>query len=91
MGFDAIGFASLSDGALDEASQDLARFLSHHHHGTMGWMERQARRHPLQLWSKAKTALMLGADYTPKNNPSRPECVQRKGRDFGLCARGGLS
>jgi len=68
-GFDAIGFAPAQQG--DEAGERLREFLSAGFHGDMGWMAARAteRAAPTALWPQAKTAIVVGLSYAPKDDP----------------------
>lgn len=54
-----------------DAEQGLDEFIAAGHHGTMSWLEdTQARRsHPQNLWTEAKTAIVLGMNYGPETDP----------------------
>jgi epoxyqueuosine reductase len=51
--------------------QRLVEFLEHGRHGDMHWMATTAerRRHPAQLWPKARSIIMLGMSYAPARDP----------------------
>ena len=68
LGFDAVGFTAPS---LGEAARHLDEFLALGRHGTMGWMERNAerRRDPHVTWPDARTVIVVGANYAPKEDP----------------------
>jgi epoxyqueuosine reductase len=68
-GFDAIGFAPAA--LSTEAGAHLTEFLSAGFHGDMGWMESRAseRAAPTTLWPEAKTAIVVGLSYAPKDDP----------------------
>jgi len=69
LGFDAIGFC---DAALaPEAHARLRDFLAAGHHGEMAWLAARAdqRGHPQTLWPAAKSAIALGLNYTPAEDP----------------------
>ncbi|MBP6014514.1 MAG: tRNA epoxyqueuosine(34) reductase QueG [Alphaproteobacteria bacterium] len=68
-GFDAVGFAPAELGA--SASAGLKEFLAAGHHGDMGWLEARAseRSQPRQLWTEAKSAIVLGLSYAPAADP----------------------
>ena len=50
----------------------LAAFLGKGYHGQMAWMADRAhwRGDPHALWPEARTILMLGESYTPKEDPT---------------------
>jgi epoxyqueuosine reductase len=68
-GFDAVGFAPARLRA--EAGQDLGEFLAAGFHGDMGWMQARAveRSQPNALWPEAKSAIVVGLSYAPKDDP----------------------
>jgi epoxyqueuosine reductase len=68
-GFDAVGFAPADFGR--EAGVRLGEFLSAGYHGDMGWMAARAseRAAPTTLWPEAKTAIVVGLSYAPKDDP----------------------
>jgi epoxyqueuosine reductase len=68
LGFDAVGFARPEIG---EAGAKLDAFLAAGWHGTMGWMERNAdrRRDPQAIWPEARSVVLVGANYAPKEDP----------------------
>jgi epoxyqueuosine reductase len=66
-GFDVVRFTP-AQGA-PQAAEHLAEFLRDERHGAMGWMETNADRRadPKVLWPDAKTAIVLGINYAPRN------------------------
>ncbi|HEY4124417.1 MAG TPA: QueG-associated DUF1730 domain-containing protein, partial [Rhizomicrobium sp.] len=66
-GFDVVRFAKAE--AAPQAAEGLRNFLEKQHHGDMGWMEANADRRsdPHVLWPNAKTAIVLGINYGPRN------------------------
>ena len=66
-GFDVVRFAKAE--AAPNAAEGLRGFLEKQHHGDMGWMETNADRRsdPRVLWPDAKTAIVLGINYGPRN------------------------
>ena len=66
-GFDVVRFAKAE--APPNAAEALASFIGKQRHGTMEWMERNADRRadPKTLWPEAKTAIVLGMNYGPRN------------------------
>ncbi len=89
LGFDAVGFTTPD---LGPAAQHLDEFLALGRHGTMGWMERNAerRRDPHVIWPDARSVIVVGANYAPKEDPlsllDRPDrgsiSVYARGRDY---------
>lgn len=68
-GFDAVGFGPAHLGA--ETAARLAAFLEAGYHGDMGWMATRSRERgdPQTLWPGAKSAVVLGLSYAPKDDP----------------------
>ena len=68
-GFDAVGFAPAL--LSDEAGQGLSDFLAAGYHGDMGWMAARAseRAAPTALWPQAKSVIVVGLSYAPKEDP----------------------
>lgn len=70
LGFDAVGFAPAT---LDPAhGERLHAYLNDGRHGTMAWMEGRAEQRisPDALWPEARTAIVLGANYGPRTDPT---------------------
>jgi epoxyqueuosine reductase len=69
LGFDAVGVARAD--APWPAGERLRAFIAASRHGTMDWMESTAARrsHPQALWPEARTAIMLGLNYAPADDP----------------------
>jgi epoxyqueuosine reductase len=69
LGFDAIRFADAH--ALPENAARLDEFLAAGHHGEMGWMaDRIAwRSDPQSMWPAARSVIVLGVNYGPKDDP----------------------
>lgn len=69
LGFSACRFASASDPWT--AGARLAEFVGEGRHGTMGWMETtlERRAHPRAMWPEARTAIVLGMNYGPEEDP----------------------
>jgi epoxyqueuosine reductase len=69
LGFDACGFASVE--AAWPASARLEAFVAAGRHGTMDWMARTAERraHPKAMWPDARSAIVLGLNYGPDQDP----------------------
>lgn len=68
LGFDALGVAPADEpwpaGARLEAFIDAGR------HGDMDWLAREAHRraHPQRLWPEAKSAIIVGQSYAPRDD-----------------------
>src|SRR3569833_1782144 len=86
-GFDVVRFAS-AEAAPDNAVR-LQAFLDADHHGEMDWMaQRQAwRADPKSLWPEAKSVIVLGVNYGPKNDPLAVLAARDKGA-ISVYARG---
>ena len=69
LGFSAARFAELPD--VWAASRRLKTFVEAGFHGDMSWMEEtlERRQHPQNMWSGARSALVLGYNYGPESNP----------------------
>jgi epoxyqueuosine reductase len=68
-GFDAVGFAPAV--AMPLLKTRLQDFLDAGFHGDMGWMETRKdwRADPQAMWPDAKTAIVLGLNYGPREDP----------------------
>jgi len=90
LGFDVVGFAPATLG--ENARDRLADYISNGYHGDMGWLaERtQQRSQPTDLWSEAKSVIVVGLNYGPEGDPleilTKPErgaiSVYARGRDY---------
>jgi epoxyqueuosine reductase len=69
LGFDACGLTSVEQPW--PASARLAEFIEHGRHGEMGWMATTAERraHPRAMWAEARSAVVLGVNYGPDEDP----------------------
>jgi epoxyqueuosine reductase len=69
LGFDVCGLASVE--APWPASARLAQFVAEGRHGAMHWMATTAdrRAHPRVLWPGARSAIVLGLNYGPDDDP----------------------
>ena len=69
IGFDACGFAR-ADTPWPAASR-LAQFIEAGRQGQMDWIERTAERraHPKAMWPAARSAIVLGVNYGPDQDP----------------------
>ena len=89
-GFDAVGFANAEADPKD--AQALSRFLADGRQGDMAWLNNDDGRRgdPKALMPEAKTIIVLGANYGPRENPlaavARPGLgavsVYAQGRDY---------
>jgi epoxyqueuosine reductase len=68
-GFDVVGVTTAQ--AAPQARAGLTAYLAAGHHGDMTWMEEraEARADPASLWPAAKSAIMLGLNYGPDQDP----------------------
>jgi len=66
-GFDVVRFARAQ--APGDAAADLDRFLGEGRHGGMDWLATNAQRRadPHALWPDARTIIVLGVNYGPRN------------------------
>ncbi|SPU44203.1 tRNA epoxyqueuosine(34) reductase QueG [Brevundimonas diminuta] len=87
LGFGVCRFASASDPW--SAGEKLAHFVDAGRHGDMGWMETtlERRAHPTAMWDGAKTAIVLGMNYGPDEDP-RPELEEASAGYISVYARG---
>ena len=69
LGFEAFGVADLD--APWPAGERLAQFIAEGRHGAMAWMETTLPRriHPRAMWPDARSALVLGLNYGPDEDP----------------------
>ncbi|MBL4618381.1 MAG: tRNA epoxyqueuosine(34) reductase QueG [Robiginitomaculum sp.] len=67
----------------------LHEFLALEHHGQMQWLADEAhrRQHPTDLWSEAKTAIVLGFNYGPDHDPMQNIAHKSHG-NISVYARG---
>ena len=67
--FDDIGFCEARIPI--ELSKHLKEFVSEGRHGSMNWISEtlDRRLQPKNMWKEARTAIILGANYGPENNP----------------------
>ena len=69
LGFDVCRFADAS--APWDAGARLAEFVAQDRHGEMGWMADtlERRSHPTAMWDQARSAILLGVNYGPEDDP----------------------
>ncbi len=69
LGFEAFGVADLDMSW--EAAGRLEQFVAAGRHGEMGWMETTLPRrvHPRAMWPDARSAIVLGLNYGPDEDP----------------------
>ena len=67
--FDAIGFCEAD--FPESVTKHLHEFIDKGRHGSMNWLAETSyrRSHPRNMWKSAMTAIVLGCNYGPKNNP----------------------
>lgn len=87
IGFDAFGVTSADLGKV--FAERLRAFVGEGRHGTMTWMEDRLhhRENPKNLWPDARSAIMLGVNYGPKDDP-RPLLEARDYGNISVYARG---
>jgi epoxyqueuosine reductase len=80
LGFDLCRFTDLDDAW--PAAERLAGFLEAGRHGEMDWMAQTAQRrsHPRGMWPAARSAIVLGVNYGPDEDPLEPRPTPRAGR-----------
>jgi epoxyqueuosine reductase len=69
IGFEAVGFCRASLGP--EARERLTQFIQAGYHGDMGWLATRAdqRSDPGSLWPEARSVIVVGLSYAPKDDP----------------------
>lgn len=67
LGFDTAGITAPA--FAKQHAQSLTAFLTHGHHGDMGWMDNPRRFDPAQLWPEAKSVIVVGHNYGPQEDP----------------------
>ena len=69
LGFDQFGITSAVLG--NEVSEGLRSFVGKNHHGSMAWLLERLhhRENPQNLWPEARSVIMLGMNYGPKDDP----------------------
>lgn len=87
LGFDLCRFASAADAW--PAGERLRHFVDEGRHGEMEWIETtlERRQHPTAMWEEAKTAIVLGMNYGPENDPL-PQLADRSAGYISVYARG---
>ena len=87
LGFDVCRFASAAEPW--SAGERLAHFVEAGRHGEMGWMETtlERRAHPTAMWDGARSAIVLGLNYGPEQDPL-PEMANRSAGYISVYARG---
>ncbi|HJP21887.1 MAG: tRNA epoxyqueuosine(34) reductase QueG [Alphaproteobacteria bacterium] len=71
LGFDAVGFAPTAGSGSAQAGNELRQFLEQGCHGDMAWLGRRIdqRAAPTALWPAARSAIVLGSNYGPGDDP----------------------
>jgi epoxyqueuosine reductase len=87
LGFSLCCFASASDPW--SAGEKLEYFVDEGRHGDMEWMQTtlERRAHPTGMWPQARTAIVLGMNYGPDEDP-RPELNEASNAYISVYARG---
>ena len=87
LGFDVCRFASAADAW--PAGERLRHFVDEGRHGDMEWMETtlDRRQHPTAMWDEARTAIVLGMNYGPEENPL-DQLADRSAGYISIYARG---
>lgn len=87
LGFDVCRFASAAEAW--PAGERLRAFVEAGRHGDMDWMETtlDRRRHPTAMWEEARTAIVLGMNYGPDQDPL-PLLEDRSAGYISVYARG---
>src|SRR6185436_4648261 len=69
LGFDVARIAPANEAW--EAGGRLAEFVAEGWHGDMGWLAEtvERRKQPTAMWPEAKSALVVGLNYGPKDDP----------------------
>jgi epoxyqueuosine reductase len=69
LGFDAIGFCEAGLGS--EVRERLIQFIQANQYGDMTWLadRSEQRSHPQSLWPQARSVIVLGMSYAPKDDP----------------------
>jgi epoxyqueuosine reductase len=69
LGFDLCRFTTIE--AAWPAAERLAEFVAAGRHGEMGWIAETAERraHPQAMWGEARSAIVLGVNYGPQDDP----------------------
>ncbi|MCH9809246.1 MAG: tRNA epoxyqueuosine(34) reductase QueG [Alphaproteobacteria bacterium] len=98
LGFDAFGITS--PGSIGKAGARLQDFLERGRHGDMDWLKDTAERRadPRQLMASARSVIVLGMSYGPKQDPLKALeatsnaaiSVYAKGRDYHEVMKGRL-
>ena len=98
LGFDVCGFAGVE--ASWSASGRLEQFIAAGRHGQMDWMQttKARRSHPRKLWPQARSAVVLGLNYGPDDDPREvldlpaqgAISVYAQGRDYHQLIKGRL-
>ena len=68
-GFDTVGFSIPEVNSTTK--QRYQEFLSKNYHAEMKWLERHYEKkiNPKKVWDKVETIIVIGLNYTPRNNP----------------------
>ena len=79
LGFDEFGITDLEN--FEFNSLKIKEFVKNKQHGEMNWFKDklEIRRNPKNIWTDAKSAIVLGINYGPKTNPLKDLAKVKKG------------
>ena len=85
IGFDAVGFCKASLGP--EVRERLNQFIQSGFYGDMGWLAARSeqRSHPQCLWPEARSVIVVGLSYAPKDDPLDVISSAKQRSHFRLC------
>lgn len=69
IGFEEVGFTNFDD--FDFYSNNFRKFIKSKKYGEMQWLQEKQdiRKHPINIWPEAQSAIVLGLNYAPAINP----------------------
>lgn len=87
LGFDSFGITEAT--TTDKVVEGLRNFVALDRHGSMAWMKERLhhRESPTNLWPEARSAIMLGVNYGPKDDP-RSLLAEKDFGNISVYARG---
>ena len=79
LGFDEFGITDLEN--FEFNSLKIKEFVKNKQHGEMNWFKDklEIRRNPKNIWTDAKSAIVLGINYGPETNPLKDLSKVNKG------------
>ena len=79
LGFDEFGITDLEN--FEFNSLKIKEFVKNKQHGEMNWFKDklEIRRNPKNIWTDAKSAIVLGINYGPETNPLKELTKINKG------------